>query len=153
MIWHSFVFQLSQFPVNKRPVYDAIQGANVAPTTFYNMGDLEIQDNIARLWYAAKFKWFFLKLDQIEGTLCSAFFMSDWIWKSGLDGVKRNGFSLYSTETLANLKPVYLAVHVTCDLCKVETSIYPGLVKFWWNTLRERHIMHRADILEDLDGN
>lgn len=39
--------------MDKRPVYDAIQGANVTPTTFYNIGDLEIQDNIARIWYAA----------------------------------------------------------------------------------------------------
>lgn len=44
-------FQLSQSPMDKRPSYDAIQGANVNPTTFYNIGDLEIQDNLARIWY------------------------------------------------------------------------------------------------------
>lgn len=43
--------QLSQSPLDKRPSYDAIQGANVTPTTFYNIGDLEIQDNLARVWY------------------------------------------------------------------------------------------------------
>lgn len=47
---NSLNMQLSQSPMDKRPVYDAIQGANVTPTTFYNIGDLEIQDNIARIW-------------------------------------------------------------------------------------------------------
>lgn len=42
--------QLSQAPVDKRPNYDAILGANVEPTTFYNIGDLEVQDNVARIW-------------------------------------------------------------------------------------------------------
>lgn len=46
----SCVLQLSQSPMDKRPTYDATQGANVTPTTFYNIGDLEIQDNLARLW-------------------------------------------------------------------------------------------------------
>lgn len=45
--------QLSQSPLDKRPSYDAIQGANVTPTTFYNIGDLEIQDNLGRVWYVA----------------------------------------------------------------------------------------------------
>ncbi|GAA0186924.1 hypothetical protein LIER_34212 [Lithospermum erythrorhizon] len=36
--------------MDKRLSYDAIQGANVTPTTFYNIGDLEIQDNLARIW-------------------------------------------------------------------------------------------------------
>lgn len=43
-------FQLSQSPMDKRPSYDATQGANVTPSTFYNIGDLEIQDNLARIW-------------------------------------------------------------------------------------------------------
>lgn len=47
---NSMNMQLSQSTLDKRPTYDAIQGANVAPTTFYNIGDLEIQDNIARIW-------------------------------------------------------------------------------------------------------
>ncbi|XP_061358759.1 uncharacterized protein LOC133302957 [Gastrolobium bilobum] len=42
--------QLSQSPIDKRPSYDYIQGANVTPTTFYNIGDLEVQDNLARIW-------------------------------------------------------------------------------------------------------
>ncbi|XP_020581604.1 uncharacterized protein LOC110025455 isoform X6 [Phalaenopsis equestris] len=43
--------QLSQSTMdNKRPRYDAIMGANVTPTTFYNIGDLELQDNLARFW-------------------------------------------------------------------------------------------------------
>ncbi|OIT35924.1 hypothetical protein A4A49_16335 [Nicotiana attenuata] len=42
--------QLSQSPLDKRPSYDVVQGANVNPTTFYNIGDLEIQDNLARIW-------------------------------------------------------------------------------------------------------
>ncbi|XP_045832589.1 uncharacterized protein LOC123923885 isoform X2 [Trifolium pratense] len=42
--------QLSQSPFEKRPSYDYIQGANVTPTTFYNIGDLEVQDNLARIW-------------------------------------------------------------------------------------------------------
>ncbi|KAL5070748.1 hypothetical protein RYX36_021635 [Vicia faba] len=42
--------QLSQSQIEKRPSYDYIQGANVTPTTFYNIGDLEVQDNLARIW-------------------------------------------------------------------------------------------------------
>ncbi|RZB91118.1 hypothetical protein D0Y65_023496 [Glycine soja] len=42
--------QLSQSPMDARPSYDYIQGANVEPTTFYNIGDLELQDNLARIW-------------------------------------------------------------------------------------------------------
>jgi hypothetical protein len=34
----------------QRPTYDALEGANTTPTSFYNIGDLEIQDNIARVW-------------------------------------------------------------------------------------------------------
>ncbi|XP_073145832.1 uncharacterized protein [Henckelia pumila] len=47
---NSLNMQLSQSPMEKRPSYDHIQGANVTPTTFYNIGDLEIQDNLARIW-------------------------------------------------------------------------------------------------------
>lgn len=47
---NSLNMQLSQSPLDKRPSYDAVQGANVNPTTFYNIGDLEIQDNLARIW-------------------------------------------------------------------------------------------------------
>ncbi|KAJ7973740.1 Oxidoreductase/transition metal ion-binding protein (DUF3531) [Quillaja saponaria] len=47
---NSMNMQLSQSPLDKRPNYDAIQGANVSPTTFYNIGDLEVQDNLARIW-------------------------------------------------------------------------------------------------------
>ncbi|KAK4432936.1 hypothetical protein Salat_1055800 [Sesamum alatum] len=47
---NSMNMQLSQSPLEQRPTYDAIQGANVTPTTFYNIGDLEIQDNLARIW-------------------------------------------------------------------------------------------------------
>ncbi|XAR67092.1 hypothetical protein NMG60_11013532 [Bertholletia excelsa] len=47
---NSMNMQLSQSPLDKKPSYDAIQGANVTPTTFYNIGDLEIQHNLARIW-------------------------------------------------------------------------------------------------------
>lgn len=47
---NSMNMQLSQSPMEKRPSYDPVQGANVTPTTFYNIGDLEIQDNLARIW-------------------------------------------------------------------------------------------------------
>ncbi|OMO91638.1 hypothetical protein COLO4_18243 [Corchorus olitorius] len=47
---NSMNMQLSQSPLEKRPTYDAVQGANVNPTTFYNIGDLEVQDNLARIW-------------------------------------------------------------------------------------------------------
>ncbi|KAK1285276.1 hypothetical protein QJS10_CPB20g00494 [Acorus calamus] len=47
---NSMNMQLSQSPFDKRPSYDAIQGANVTPTTFYNIGDFEIQDNLGRIW-------------------------------------------------------------------------------------------------------
>uniref|UniRef100_A0A2N9F451 Uncharacterized protein n=1 Tax=Fagus sylvatica TaxID=28930 RepID=A0A2N9F451_FAGSY len=47
---NSMNMQLSQSPMDKRPSYDAIQGANVTPTAFYNIGDLEIQENLARIW-------------------------------------------------------------------------------------------------------
>ncbi|KAE8687850.1 Mitochondrial-processing peptidase subunit beta [Hibiscus syriacus] len=48
---NSMNMQLSQSPLEKKPSYDPIQGANVNPTTFYNIGDLEVQDNLARIWY------------------------------------------------------------------------------------------------------
>ncbi|XP_021276234.1 uncharacterized protein LOC110410703 isoform X2 [Herrania umbratica] len=48
---NSMNMQLSQSPLEKRPSYDAIQGANVNATTFYNIGDLEVQDNLARICY------------------------------------------------------------------------------------------------------
>ncbi|KAG2589392.1 uncharacterized protein LOC120673409 [Panicum virgatum] len=48
---NSMNMQLSQLPLDcKRPTYDALEGANVTPTSFYNIGDLEIQDNLARVW-------------------------------------------------------------------------------------------------------
>lgn len=47
--------QLSQSEMEKRPSYDYIQGANVTPTTFYNIGDLEVQDNLARIWCHTEF--------------------------------------------------------------------------------------------------
>lgn len=47
---NSMNMQLSQSTFEKRPNYDAIQGANVTPATFYNIGDFEIQDNLARIW-------------------------------------------------------------------------------------------------------
>ncbi|KAG6538120.1 hypothetical protein ZIOFF_003231 [Zingiber officinale] len=47
----TLICDLSQAPLeSKRLSYDAIQGANVTPATFYNIGDLEIQDNLARIW-------------------------------------------------------------------------------------------------------
>lgn len=46
-----FILQLSQLPLDcKRLTYDALEGANITPTSFYNIGDLEIQDNLARVW-------------------------------------------------------------------------------------------------------
>ncbi|KAJ0251656.1 Uncharacterized protein HA466_0125850 [Hirschfeldia incana] len=48
--YNSMNMQLSQAPVDKRPNYDAILGANIEPTTFYNIGDLEVQENVARIW-------------------------------------------------------------------------------------------------------
>ncbi|XP_044464274.1 uncharacterized protein LOC123194863 isoform X2 [Mangifera indica] len=47
---NSMNMQLSQSPMDKRPSYDYIGGANVTPSTFYNIGDLEIQENLARIW-------------------------------------------------------------------------------------------------------
>ncbi|XP_022888691.1 uncharacterized protein LOC111404159 isoform X2 [Olea europaea var. sylvestris] len=47
---NSMNMQLSQCPLDQRPTYDAIRGANVNPTSFYNIGDLEFQDNLARIW-------------------------------------------------------------------------------------------------------
>ncbi|KAG7988804.1 hypothetical protein I3843_03G205900 [Carya illinoinensis] len=47
---NSMNMQLSQSQSDKRPSYDAVQGANATPATFYNIGDLEIQDNLARFW-------------------------------------------------------------------------------------------------------
>ena len=40
--------------MDKRPTYDPIQGANVTPSTFYNIGNLEIQENLARIWYEGR---------------------------------------------------------------------------------------------------
>ncbi|KAK7282322.1 hypothetical protein RIF29_10996 [Crotalaria pallida] len=36
--------------MDKQPSYDYIQGPNVTPTTFYNIGDPEVQDTLARIW-------------------------------------------------------------------------------------------------------
>uniref|UniRef100_A0A0E0JK45 Uncharacterized protein n=1 Tax=Oryza punctata TaxID=4537 RepID=A0A0E0JK45_ORYPU len=48
---NSMNMQLSQLPLDcQRPTYDSLEGANTTPTSFYNIGDLEIQDNIARIW-------------------------------------------------------------------------------------------------------
>lgn len=47
---NSMNMQLSQAPLDKRPSYDPIQGANVTPTTFYNIGDFEVQENLGRVW-------------------------------------------------------------------------------------------------------
>ncbi|CAI0628466.1 unnamed protein product [Linum tenue] len=47
---NSMNMQLSQSTSDKRPTYDYIQGANVTPTTFYNIGDFEMQDNLGRIW-------------------------------------------------------------------------------------------------------
>ncbi|CAL4949247.1 unnamed protein product [Urochloa decumbens] len=48
---NSMNMQLSQLPLDcKRPTYDALEGANITPTSFYNIGDLEIQDSLARVW-------------------------------------------------------------------------------------------------------
>ncbi|KAI3790110.1 hypothetical protein L2E82_02924 [Cichorium intybus] len=47
---NSMNMQLSQSTTDKRPSYDDILGANIEPTTFYNISDLEIQDNVARIW-------------------------------------------------------------------------------------------------------
>ncbi|KAF0918183.1 hypothetical protein E2562_023121 [Oryza meyeriana var. granulata] len=48
---NSMNMQLSQLPLDcQKPTYDALEGANTTPTSFYNIGDLEIQDNLARVW-------------------------------------------------------------------------------------------------------
>ncbi|KAL4577949.1 hypothetical protein LXL04_014064 [Taraxacum kok-saghyz] len=47
---NSMSMQLSQSTTDKRPIYDDILGSNIEPTTFYNISDLEIQDNVARIW-------------------------------------------------------------------------------------------------------
>ncbi|KQK08324.1 hypothetical protein BRADI_2g41210v3 [Brachypodium distachyon] len=48
---NSMNMQLSQLSLDsKRPTYDALEAANATPTSFYNIGDLEIQDNLARVW-------------------------------------------------------------------------------------------------------
>lgn len=57
--------------MDKRPSYDAISGANVTPTTFYNIGDLEIQDNLARIWYG-------LACELVNAILC-IFCFKEWM--------------------------------------------------------------------------
>ncbi|CAN0901401.1 hypothetical protein LINGRAHAP2_LOCUS21399 [Linum grandiflorum] len=47
---NSMNMQLTQSRPGKNPKYDHIQGANVTPTTFYNIGDFELQDNLGRVW-------------------------------------------------------------------------------------------------------
>ncbi|XP_037405669.1 uncharacterized protein LOC119268194 isoform X1 [Triticum dicoccoides] len=48
---NSVNMQLSQLSLDcKRPTYDALEAANATPTSFYNIGDLEIQENLARVW-------------------------------------------------------------------------------------------------------
>ena len=66
--------QLSQSPLEKRPSYDAIQGANVNPTTFYNIGDLEVQDSLACIWYRLQFQNLVPFLFLLALTLCILIF-------------------------------------------------------------------------------
>ncbi|KAL9274595.1 hypothetical protein AKJ16_DCAP09624 [Drosera capensis] len=47
---NSMNMQLSQSDFEKRPSYDCVQGSSIDPTTFFNVGDLEVQDNLARIW-------------------------------------------------------------------------------------------------------
>ncbi|KAL2335222.1 hypothetical protein Fmac_016435 [Flemingia macrophylla] len=47
---NSMNMQLSQSPMESKPSYNYIEGANVEPSTFYNIGDLEVQENLARIW-------------------------------------------------------------------------------------------------------
>ena len=62
------------FYKKKRPSYDAIQGANVNPTTFYNIGDLELQDNLAHIWYRLQFQNLVHFMFLLTLTLCILIF-------------------------------------------------------------------------------
>ncbi|KAJ4824437.1 hypothetical protein Tsubulata_023770 [Turnera subulata] len=42
--------KLSQSEVGKRLEYDPIEAPNMRPTTIYNIGDLDIEENLARIW-------------------------------------------------------------------------------------------------------
>uniref|UniRef100_A0ACD5VF67 Uncharacterized protein n=1 Tax=Avena sativa TaxID=4498 RepID=A0ACD5VF67_AVESA len=51
---NSMNMQLSQLDLDcKRPTYDALEAAKTTPTSFDNIGDLEIQDNLSRVWVTA----------------------------------------------------------------------------------------------------
>jgi hypothetical protein len=46
---HGFL-QLTQLPINEKPSFDSVKASEEITSAFYNIGDLELQDNLARIW-------------------------------------------------------------------------------------------------------
>jgi hypothetical protein len=48
--YNSMNMQLTQLPINEKPSFDSVKASEEITSAFYNIGDLELQDNLARIW-------------------------------------------------------------------------------------------------------
>lgn len=48
--YNSLNMQLTQLPINEKPSFDSVKASEELTSAFCNIGDLEIQDNLARIW-------------------------------------------------------------------------------------------------------
>lgn len=125
--------QLSQSPMDARPSYDYIQGANVEPTTFYNIGDLEVQDNLARIWWS---------------TNCIFLVHVNVMWNANT-----NNFVLwYHRVDIGTVEPLLLDVLINAltqisseyDLHFILLNNYFGSVMYYRNSMDQRESLTKA---------
>lgn len=48
--YNSLNMQLTKLPINEMPSFDSVKASEELTSAFCNIGDLEIQDNLARIW-------------------------------------------------------------------------------------------------------
>lgn len=48
--YNSMNMQLTQLPINEKPSFDSVKASEEITSAFCNIGDLELQDNLARIW-------------------------------------------------------------------------------------------------------
>lgn len=115
--WCSYklILQLSQSPLDNRPSYDAIEGANVTPTTFYNIGDFEVQDNLARIWYQVSIECFLMFLFRFKFQTTSSFFSrTNLFYAQGWYRDERTVASRYS-DKCTNPDKLRVSFDYTCN--------------------------------------
>lgn len=125
--------QLSQSPMDARPSYDYIQGANVEPTTFYNIGDLEVQDNLARIWWS---------------TNCIFLVHVNVMWNANTN----NFFLWYNRVDIGTVEPLLLDVLINAltqisseyDLHFILLNNYFGSVMYYRNSMDQRESLTKA---------